>query len=117
MAITRLETSVVGNSFYVWLLDNLPIGKVLAIPIMRLKVNANKMYHLGIGDVVAISAIITRANESRSYLIYEELAMLLIKEAKQLYFDDDHLEVTLKGNIFGYVSSERKGAEVEIANL
>ena len=67
--------------------------------IMCLKANANKMYHLGIGDVVAISTL-TRANESRSYLIYEELAMLLIKEAKQLYFDDDHLEVTLKGNVF-----------------
>ena len=26
--------------------------------------------------------------------------MLLIKEAKQLYFDDDDLEVTLKGNVF-----------------
>ncbi len=67
--------------------------------IMCLKANANKMYHLGIGDVVAISTI-TRANESRSYLIYEELAMLLIKEAKLLYFDDDDLEVTLKGNVF-----------------
>jgi hypothetical protein len=33
--------------------------------IMCLKANANKMYHLGIGDVVAISTI-TRANESRS---------------------------------------------------
>ena len=67
--------------------------------IMCLKANANKMYHLGIGDVVAISTL-TRANERRSYLIYEELAMLLIKEAKQLYLDDDHLEVTLKGNVF-----------------
>ena len=67
--------------------------------IMCLKANANKMYHLGIGNVGAISTI-TRANESRSYLIYEELAMLLIKEAKQLYFDDDDLEVTLKGNVF-----------------
>ena len=36
--------------------------------IMCLKANANKMYHLGIGDVVAISTL-TRANESRSYLI------------------------------------------------
>ena len=67
--------------------------------IMCLKANANKTYHLGIGDVVAISTI-TRANESRSYLIYEELAMLLIKEAKLLYFDDDDLEVILKGNVF-----------------
>ena len=67
--------------------------------ILCLKANANKMYHLGIGDVVAVSTI-TRANENRPYLIYEELAMLLIKEAKQLYIDDDDLEVSLKGNVF-----------------
>jgi hypothetical protein len=64
-----------------------------------LKANANKMYHLGIGEVVAISSI-TRANESRSFQIYEDLAMLLIKEAKQLYIKDDDLEVTLKNNVF-----------------
>lgn len=67
--------------------------------ILCLKANANKMYHFGIGDVVAVSTI-TRANENRSYLIYEELAMLLIKEAKQLYIDDDDLEVSLKSNVF-----------------
>jgi len=32
---------------------------------MCLKTNASKTYHLGIGDVVALSTI-TRANESRS---------------------------------------------------
>ena len=52
-----------------------------------LKANANKMYHVGIGEVVAISSI-TRANESRSFQIYQDLAMLLIKKAKQLYIND-----------------------------
>lgn len=67
--------------------------------VLCLKANMNKMYHLGIGDVVAVSTI-TRANESRSFQIYEDLAMLLIKEAKQLYLLDDDLEVSLKGNVF-----------------
>ncbi|HEV8081037.1 MAG TPA: IS4 family transposase [Chitinophagaceae bacterium] len=67
--------------------------------VVCLKANANKMYHLGIGEVVAVSTI-TRANESRSSQIYEDLAMLLIKEAKQLYAFDDDLEVSLKGNVF-----------------
>ena len=67
--------------------------------ILCLKANATKMYHLGIGEVVAVSTI-TRANESRSFQIYEDLAMLLIREAKQLYFLDDDLEVSLKGNVF-----------------
>ena len=67
--------------------------------VLCLKANANKMYHLGIGEVVAVSSI-TRANESRSFQIYEDLAMLLIKEAKQLYLLDDELEVSIKGNVF-----------------
>ena len=67
--------------------------------ILCLKANANKMYHIGIGNVVSVSTI-TRANETRSALIYEELAMLLIKEAKQLYKNDNELEVSLKWNIF-----------------
>lgn len=72
--------------------------------IICLKANANKTYHLGIGEVVAVSSI-TRANEGRSFQIYEDLAMLLIKEAKQLYIKDDDLEVTLKGNVFAIDST------------
>jgi hypothetical protein len=43
-----------------------------------LKANSDKMYHLGIGHVVSVSSI-TRANETRSYLIYEDLANSLIQ--------------------------------------
>ena len=71
---------------------------------MCLKSNAHKMYHLGIGEVVALSTI-TRANESRSYLIYEELAMLLIKEAQQLYIDDDDLEIRITNDVFAIDST------------
>lgn len=67
--------------------------------VLCLKANANKVYHLGFGHVVAVSTI-TRANEGRSFQIYEDLCMLLIKEAKQLYVLDDNLEVSLKGNVF-----------------
>jgi len=72
--------------------------------ILCLKANAGKMYHLGIGEVVAKSTL-TKANENRSYHIYEELAILLIKEAKQLYLNNDELEVQLKGNVFAIDST------------
>jgi len=49
--------------------------------VLCLKANANKMYHLGIGEVVAVSTI-TRANENCTFQIYEDLAMLLITKAK-----------------------------------
>lgn len=67
--------------------------------VMCLKANTIKLYHLGIGKAISKSTL-TRANENRSYLIYQELAMLLIKEAKQLYINDDKLDVEIKGNVF-----------------
>jgi len=71
----------------------------LADTLMCLKANMHKLYHLGIGELV-VNSTITRANENRSYLIYEELAMLLIKQAKQLYIDDSDIDVQLKNNVF-----------------
>src|SRR3954454_16669939 len=71
----------------------------LSDTILCLKANADKMYHLGIGEVVAKSTLST-ANENRSYLIYEQLALILITEAKQLYLKDNDLEVQLQGNVF-----------------
>jgi len=71
----------------------------LSDTVLCLKANAGKMYHLGIGEVVATSTL-SRANETRPYLIYQDLAMLLIKEAKLLYIDDNDLEVDLKEKVF-----------------
>lgn len=71
----------------------------LSDTILCLKANADKMYHLGIGDVVAKSTI-SVANENRSYLIYYDLAMLLIKQAKELYIGDSDWEVALQNNVF-----------------
>src|SRR5437870_8169579 len=64
----------------------------LSDTIICLKANAGKMYHLGIGVVVAKSTL-AKANENRSYRIYFDLAMLLIKQAKQLYINDNELDV------------------------
>lgn len=71
----------------------------LSDTMLCLKANADKMYHLGIGDVVAKSTL-SVANENRPYLIYYDLAMLLIKQAKQLYVGDSSLEVALENNVF-----------------
>jgi len=71
----------------------------LSDTMLCLKANSGKLYHLGIGAMVAKSTL-TKANENRSYHIYEDLAMLLIKEAKQLYVGDSDLEVQLSDNVF-----------------
>lgn len=64
-----------------------------------LRANSAKMYHIGIGEVVAVSTI-TRANENRSFKIYEELAMMLIGEAKKLYANEKDLEIPTNSNVF-----------------
>jgi len=71
----------------------------LSDTIVCLKANADKMYHLGIGDVVAKSTLAV-ANEKRSYVIYYDLAMLLIRQAKELYIGETDLEVALENNVF-----------------
>lgn len=71
----------------------------LSDTIICLKANDDKTYHLGIGSVVSKSTLST-ANENRSYLIYFDLAMLLIKQAKQLYLGENDLNVTVENNIF-----------------
>lgn len=64
-----------------------------------LKANQDKTYHLGIGTVVSKSTLST-ANENRSYLIYFDLAMLLISQAKSLYQSKDDLDISIDNNVF-----------------
>lgn len=71
----------------------------LSDTLLCLKANSSKLYHLGIGNIIAKSTL-SKANENRSCQIYEDLAMLLIKEAKGLYLFDNDLEVVLKNNVF-----------------
>jgi len=71
----------------------------MADTMLCLNANSGKAYHLGIGKIVSPSTI-ARTNESRSSQIYEDLAMSLIQEAKELYINDDDLDLWLKGNVF-----------------
>ncbi len=64
-----------------------------------LEANSDKLYHMGIGKIVAKSTL-TKANENRSYRIYEDLAMLLIQQAKQLYQGSSLLDINLQNNVF-----------------
>lgn len=76
----------------------------LSDTMLCLKANADKTYHLGIGNVVSKSTLST-ANENRSYLIYYDLAMLLIKQAKELYIGENDLNVSIEENIFAIDAS------------
>lgn len=63
-----------------------------------LSANADKLYHLGIGQAVSHSTLST-ANENRDWQIYADYAMVLIAEAKQLYLDEQG-ELELSNQVF-----------------
>jgi hypothetical protein len=63
-----------------------------------LTVNADKLYHLGIGKVVSLSTL-SRANENRDWRIYADYAKILIEQAKRLYIYDQG-EIELKQQVF-----------------
>ena len=71
----------------------------LSDTVLCLTANANKLYHLGIGDVISKTTL-SRANENRDWRIYSDFCMLLIKEAQGLYIDNNDLDTEITNNVF-----------------
>ena len=72
--------------------------------LLCLKLNTDKLYHLGIGKVVNKSTL-SRSNENRDWHIFQDFGLKLIEEAKKLYADDNQLELNLKGRFFALDST------------
>lgn len=71
----------------------------LSDTILCLKVNANKLYHIGIGEAIVKSTLST-ANENRDWRIFSDFAWILIKEAKSLYHNDNNLDLEIDNPVF-----------------
>lgn len=69
-----------------------------------LKLQKEKLYHLGIGNPFHKSTI-SRANEIRDWRIFQDFALKLIEQAKTLYCDDNQLDIKLKGGIYALDST------------
>jgi Transposase DDE domain/Domain of unknown function (DUF4372) len=69
-----------------------------------LKLNIDKLYHLGIGTAVNKSTL-SRANENRDWRIFQDFGLKLIEQAKKLYKNEDQLNVHLKGRVFALDST------------
>jgi hypothetical protein len=72
--------------------------------LLCLKLNADKLYHLGIGTVVNKSTL-SRANEKRDWHIFQDFGLKLIEQARILYDGDNQLDVKLKGKVFALDST------------
>lgn len=69
-----------------------------------LKLDADKLYHLGIGKVVNKSTL-SRANEKRDWHIFQDFGIKLIEQARILYENDDQLDINLEGKVFALDST------------
>lgn len=69
-----------------------------------LELNADKLYHLGIGKAVNKSTL-SRANENRDWRIFQDFGMKLIEQANVLYEGESQLDVNLKGKVFALDST------------
>lgn len=69
-----------------------------------LKAHKSKVYHLGITNIVAATTL-TRANESRDWRIWSDLALHLIQVARPLYADDDSFTLDLDHTVYALDAS------------
>lgn len=69
-----------------------------------LSLNADKLYHLGIGKLINKSTL-SRSNEVRDWRIFQDFGLRLIDQANKLYEGENQLEVNLKGRVFALDSS------------
>jgi len=76
----------------------------LSDTILCIQANSKKLYHVGIGKAISKSTL-SKANENRDWRIYQDFALLLIEQAKELYKNDSQLETEIKNNVFAIDSS------------
>jgi Domain of unknown function (DUF4372) len=94
----KVSTFTCWQQFLHMLFGQLTHRESLRDTMLCLALNADKLYHLGIGKVVSLSTL-SRANESRDWRIYADYAKVLIEQAKRLYIND-HGEIELKQQVF-----------------
>ena len=69
-----------------------------------LSAHKNKVYHFGIKKLPVVSTL-TRANENRNWLIYQDFAHYLIKIVRPLYIADKVFTIELDGTFYALDSS------------
>ena len=69
-----------------------------------LNAHKNKVYHLGIKNLVVVSTL-TRANEHRNWRIYQDFALYLISIVKPLYIEDNDFILELDNVVYALDSS------------
>ncbi len=69
-----------------------------------LEAHKSKVYHLGITKIVSATTL-TRANESRDWQIWSDLALYLIEVTRPLYIDDNDFTIDLNNTVYALDAS------------
>lgn len=73
--------------------------------ILCLNAHANLLYHLGFKSNNFTLSTLSRANENRDFRIYQDLAQLLIKQARKCYLTNNEFKIELAGAIYALDST------------
>ena len=73
--------------------------------ILCLNAHANLLYHLGFKLNNFTLSTLSRANENRDFRIYQDLAQLLIKQARKCYLNDTDFNIELDGAVYALDST------------
>ena len=92
------------SQFLCMLFGQLTYRESISDIINCLRAHKNKVYHLGIKNLVAVSSL-TRANESRDWKIYQDYAHYLIQLVRPLYVGDNEFTLELDNTVYALDSS------------
>lgn len=73
--------------------------------VLCLNAHSGLLYHLGFKTNKFVLSTLTRANEKRDWRIYQDLAQLLIKQARKLYVRDNDFVIELKNSVYAIDST------------
>ena len=92
------------SQFLCMLFGQLTYRESISDIINCLNAHNNKVYHLGIKNLVAVSSL-TRANENRNWKIYQDFAHYIIQQVRPLYINDSEFTLELKNTVYALDSS------------
>lgn len=72
--------------------------------VLTVGAHAKKAYHLGFGKNVSKTNL-AKANENRSWLIYQDFAYHLVAEARKLCIDDDNTQFSFSNSVYAFDST------------
>lgn len=100
----RIRSLTCWNQFLAMMFGQLTFRESLRSIILCLSVHEDKFYHLGFSATITKTTLVD-ANEQRDWRIYQDFALILIKEARSLYIGDNEFISQIDGTVYALDAS------------